>query len=79
MEVEDIVNNFISNDIKTNIDDRSKYLTLLPALISTNSKEVFKDKLMEAVNCVDKESLKEAVYQTVPYLGFGKVYPFLVI
>ena len=79
MEVEDIVNNFISNDIKTNIDDRSKYLTLLPALISTNSKEIFKDKLMEAVNHVDKESLKEAVYQTVPYLGYGKVYPFLVI
>ena len=79
MEVDYIVNNFISNDIKTNIDDRSKYLTLLPALISTNSKEIFKDKLSEAVNHVDKESLKEAVYQTVPYLGYGKVYPFLVI
>ncbi len=79
MEVDYIVNNFISNDIKTNIDDRSKYLTLLPALISTDSKEIFKDKLSEAVNHVDKESLKEAVYQTVPYLGFGKVYPFLVI
>ena len=79
MEVDYIVNNFINNDIKSNLDERSKYLTLLPALISTNSKEVFKDKLMEAVNYVDKESLKEAVYQTVPYLGYGKVYPFLVI
>ena len=79
MEVDYIVNNFINNDIKTNIDERSKYLTLLPALISTDSKEIFKDKLMEVVNHVDKESLKEAVYQTVPYLGFGKVYPFLVI
>ena len=79
MEVDYIVNNFINNDIKTNIDDRSKYLTLLPALISTNSKEIFKDKLSEAANHVDKESLKEAVYQTVPYLGFGKVYPFIVI
>ena len=79
MEVDYIVNNFINNDIKTNIDDRSKYLTLLPALISTDSKEIFKDKLIEAVNYVDKESLKEAVYQTVPYLGYGKVYPFLVI
>ena len=79
MEIEKIVNNFIENDIKTNIDERSKYLTLLPALISTDSKEIFKDKLSEAVNHVDKESLKEAVYQTVPYLGFGKVYPFLVI
>ena len=37
MEVDYIVNNFINNDIKTNIDDRSKYLTLLPALISTDS------------------------------------------
>lgn len=79
MEVDYIINNFINNDIKTNIDERSKYLTLLPALISTDSKEIFKDKLMEVVNHVDKESLKEAVYQTVPYLGFGKVYPFLVI
>ena len=79
MEVDHIVNNFISNDIKTNIDERNKYLTLLPALISTNSKEIFKDKLSAAVNYVDKESLKEAVYQTVPYLGFGKAYPFLVI
>ena len=60
MEIENIVNNFINNDIKTNIDDRSKYLTLLPALISTDSKEIFKDKLIEAVNYVDKESLKEA-------------------
>ena len=79
MEIEKIIDNFINNDIKTNIDDRSKYLTLLPALISTNSKEIFKDKLSEAVNHVDKESLKEAVYQTVPYLWFGKVYPFLVM
>ncbi len=79
MEIEKIVNNFINNDIKSNLDERSKYLTLLPALISTDSKEIFKDKLSEAVNHVDKESLKEAVYQTVPYLGFGKVYPFLVI
>ena len=79
MEIEKIVNNFINNDIKSNLDERSKYLTLLPALISTNSKEIFKDKLSEAVTHVDKESLKEAVYQTVPYLGFGKVYPFLVI
>lgn len=79
MEIENIVNNFINNDIKTNLDERSKYLTLLPALISTNSKEVFKDKLMEASKKVDKESLKEAVYQTVPYLGYGKVYSFLVI
>lgn len=62
MEIENIVNNFISSDIKSNIDDRSKYLTLLPTLISTNSKEIFKDKLSEAVNYVDKESLKEAVY-----------------
>ncbi len=59
MEVDYIVNNFINNDIKTNIDDRSKYLTLLPALISTDSKEIFKDKLIEAVNYVDKESLKD--------------------
>lgn len=79
MEIEKIVNNFINNDIKSNLDERSKYLTLLPALISTNSKEIFESKLMEAVNHVDKESLKEAVYQTVPYLGYGKVYPFLVI
>ncbi len=79
MEIEIIVNNFINNDIKSNLDERSKYLTLLPALISTNSKEIFKDKLSEAITHVDKESLKEAVYQTVPYLGYGKVYPFLVI
>lgn len=79
MEIEKIVNNFINNDIKSNLDERSKYLTLLPALISTNSKEIFESKLMEAVNHVDKEPLKEAVYQTVPYLGYGKVYPFLVI
>ena len=79
MEIEKIIDNFINNDIKTNIDDRSKYLTLLPALISTDSKEIFKDKLIEAVNYVDKESLKEAVYQTIPYLGYGKVYSFLEI
>ncbi len=79
MEIENIVNNFINNDIKSKLDKRDKYLTLLPALISTNSKEIFKDKLSEAVTHVDKESLKEAVYQTVPYLGYGKVYPFLVI
>ena len=79
MEIENIVNNFINNDIKSKLDKRDKYLTLLPALISTNSKEIFKDKLSEAITHVDKESLKEAVYQTVPYLGYGKVYPFLVI
>lgn len=79
MEIDNIVNNFINNDIKTNIDDRNKYLTLLPALIATDSKEIFKDKLVEASKKVDKESLKEAIYQTVPYLGYGKVYPFLKI
>ena len=79
MEIDNIVNNFINNDIKTNIDDRNKYLTLLPALIATDSKEIFKDKLVEASTKVDKESLKEAIYQTVPYLGYGKVYPFLKI
>lgn len=79
MEIDNIVNNFIKNDIKTNLDDRNKYLTLLPALIATESKEIFKDKLVEASTKVDKESLKEAIYQTVPYLGYGKAYPFLKI
>ena len=58
MEIDNIVNNFIKNDIKTNLDDRNKYLTLLPALIATESKEIFKDKLVEASTKVDKESLK---------------------
>lgn len=77
MEIEKVVNNFIEQDIESKLDQRVKYLTLLPALIATDSKELFQEKLKEARKEVDKESLKEAVYQTIPYLGYSKVYSFL--
>lgn len=77
MEIEKVVNNFIEQDIESKLDQRVKYLTLLPALIATDSKELFQEKLKEAREEVDKESLKEAVYQTIPYLGYSKVYSFL--
>ncbi|HIT10218.1 MAG TPA: carboxymuconolactone decarboxylase family protein [Candidatus Onthousia faecigallinarum] len=77
MEIEKVVNNFIEQDIESKLDQRVKYLTLLPAWIATDSKELFQEKLKEAREEVDKESLKEAVYQTIPYLGYSKVYSFL--
>ena len=79
MEIEKIVKNFIEQDIHCNLDLKIQTFVLLTCFVATDSKELFQEKLMEAAQKYEKESLKEVIYQLTPYLGYGRIYPFLVL
>ena len=60
------------------VDEKTKSLAILAALLGSQSLALFKDKVLEYVTeTLTPVEIKELVYQAVDYAGFGKVYPFL--
>lgn len=60
------------------MDEKTKSLAILAALLGSQSLALFKDKVLEYVTeTLTPVEIKELVYQAVDYAGFGKVYPFL--
>lgn len=60
------------------LDDRTRLLTILAALIGAQALGEFKVLAGAALNLgVTPVELKELVYQAVPYCGIGKVFEFL--
>lgn len=61
-----------------NMDDRTRFITILATLIGCQGKEEFKAILPAAMNFgVKPVEIKEIVYQAVAYMGIGRVFPFL--
>lgn len=79
-ELYDFFNNFVFDEVASqgNIEERTKYLAILSSLLGCQGKELFEVMVKAALNAnVTPVEIKEVVYQSVAYLGIGKVYPFL--
>lgn len=79
-ELADFLNNFIFDEVANqgSIDERTKYLAILSTLLGCQGKELFEKMLVAALNAnVTPIEIKEVIYQSVAYLGIGRVYPYL--
>lgn len=64
---------------QTDLDDKTRMMALLATLLGCQGIEVFKIMVLEALHVeISPVEIKEIVYQAVPYLGIGRVYPFIV-
>jgi len=60
------------------LDDRTRMMAILAALLGCQGFDEFKVMLNAALNFgVSPVEIKEIVYQAVAYLGIGRVFPFL--
>lgn len=62
------------------LDGRARFMAILAALLGCQGREEFRCMLPAALNFgVTPVEIKEIVYQSVAYLGIGRVFPFLEI
>ena len=62
----------------SNLDDKTRWLAILAAVIGCQGIDEYKALLPAAMNFgVTPVEIKETVYQAVAYLGIGRVFPFL--
>lgn len=62
------------------LDDRTRFMAILAALLGCQGSDEFRVMLPAAMNFgVTPVEIKEIVYQAVAYLGIGRVLPFLKI
>lgn len=60
------------------LDETTRYLTILASLLGCQGQEAFKWVVSKALDAnIDPVMIKEVVYQSCDYLGFGKTLPFL--
>ncbi|WP_058304181.1 carboxymuconolactone decarboxylase family protein [Gorillibacterium timonense] len=72
--------NFAFDEVvnQDDLDDRTRMMAILSVLVGSQSIDEFKAMLPVALNFgVTPVEAKEVVYQSVPYLGIGRVVPFL--
>ena len=63
-----------------NLDDRTRFMAILAALLGCQGMDEFRVMLGAALNFgLSPVECKEIVYQAVAYLGIGRVIPFLII
>ena len=62
------------------MDDRTRMIAILAVLIGCQGMDEFRAMLPAALNLgVTSVEAKEIIYQSVAYLGIGRVFPFLTI
>ena len=62
------------------LDDRTRYMAVLAALLGCQGRELFREILPQALEAgITPVEVKEIVYQATAYLGIGRSYPFLNI
>ena len=74
--------NFAFDEVvnQDNLDDRTRFMAILAALLGCQGTDAFRFMLPAALNFgVTPVEVKEIVYQAVAYLGIGRVLPFLNI
>lgn len=70
--------NEVVNEPEQTLDETTRYLAVLAALIGSQSVDAYRYYLPKAVeSALTPAMVKEVVYQAVDYLGFGRVFPFL--
>ncbi|MBS7008682.1 carboxymuconolactone decarboxylase family protein [Anaerostipes sp.] len=74
--------NFAFDEVAEQIelDDRTRFMAVLAALLGCQGTDEFRGMLPAALNMgVTPVEIKEIVYQAAAYLGMGRVFPFLKI
>lgn len=70
----------VVTDPEQQLDEETRWLAILSALIGTQSAEAFRKLLPQALDAgLSPVAVKETVYQAVDYLGLGRMLPFLDI
>lgn len=72
--------NFAFDEVvnQDDLDDRTRLMAILSVLIGCQGIDEFRAMLPAALNFgVTPVEVKEIVYQSVPYLGIGRVFPFM--
>ena len=72
--------NFAFDEVvnQDDLDDKTRFIAILATLIGCQGIDEYKVMLGAALNFgVTPVEVKETVYQSVAYLGIGRVYPFL--
>jgi 4-carboxymuconolactone decarboxylase len=77
---EAFANNEVINEPGMGLDEKTRYMSILAALLGCQGLEAYKHLLEESIvgGYLTPVEAKEIVYQAVDYLGMGKVYPFLI-
>lgn len=78
-EFHEIFKNFAFGEVfeYSTLSEKESVLVILASLIATQSPKAFKKILFKAINNqVAPIEVKELVYQSVPYVGFGKAHNF---
>lgn len=69
----------VVNEPNQQLDDTTRYMAILATLIGCQGVYEYKTVLPLAMNALNPVMVKEIVYQSVDYLGIGRVYPFLIV
>lgn len=81
-EFAEFFSNFAFDQVvnQDDLDDKTRFIAILAALLGCGGAEDFKEILPAALNFgVSPADVKEVVYQAVAYLGIGRVRKFLEI
>ena len=69
----------VVNEPQQQLDETTRYMAILASLIGCQGVVEYKRMLPLALeSALNPVMVKEIVYQAVPYLGIGRVYPFLI-
>ena len=78
-EFHEIFENFAYGEVMeySNLDEKETVLVTLASLIACQSPKAFKKILLSSINkYITPEEVKELLYQSVPYVGFGRAHNF---
>lgn len=79
-EFVELFKNFAFDEVvnQDDLDDKTRFIAILATLIGCQGIDDYKTMLPAAMNFgVTPVEIKEIVYQSVAYLGIGRVFPFL--
>lgn len=75
----EIFKNFAFGEVfeYSNLSQKESILVILASLIACQSPKAFKKILLSALDCdITPREVKELLYQSVPYVGFGRTHNF---
>lgn len=78
-EFHEIFKNFAYGEVfeYSTLDEKDSVLVTLASLMACQSPKAFKKILLSAINkYIAPEEVKELLYQSVPYIGFGRAHNF---
>ena len=68
----------VLNDESARLDEKTRFMAILAALIGCGGTEAYREMLSKALeNGITPIMAKEIVYQATDYLGYGRMLPFL--